>query len=130
MYLQDDMTPDEQERRKETRAIYAYAKAKGLDVKMKGSKLVVDGVKYGHSVKLPHGLSIESAKTVVVQDGIAFQSKHSIYSNLYHCDFTYETRKHKSSERALQFKKAKTCKQEHVAKQIMVTDDSYTAMIL
>ena len=130
VFLQDDMTPDEQKKRKETRAIYAYAKAKGLDVKMKGSRLVVDGVKYNHNEELPHNLSIENAKTIQVQDGIAFQGPHAIYSNLHHCNFTFEKRKHKSSEQALQYKRAEICKQQHVAKQIMETDDSYEAMNL
>ena len=130
VFLQDDLTPEEQVKRKETRAIYAYAKAKGLDVKMKGSRLVVDGVRYNHNEKLPHNLSIQNAKTVQVQDGIAFQGPHAIYSNLHPCEFTYENRNHKSSEQALQYKKAEICKQEHVAKQIMDTDDAYEAMNL
>ena len=85
---------------------------------------------YNHGDKLPHELSIQNAKTVSVQDGIAIQGPHSIYSNLHHCDFIYENRNHKSLEQALQYKHAEVCKQQHVANQIMQTDDSYEAMNL
>ena len=55
--------PEEQTKRKETRVIYAYAKAKGLDhVKINGSKLVADGVRYNHN------LLIQNTKTIQVQD--------------------------------------------------------------
>ena len=53
-----------------------------------------------------------------------------IYSNLHHCDFIHENRNHKSSKQALQYKHAEVCKQQHVANQIMQTDDSYEAMNL
>ena len=35
-----------QQKKKETRAIFAYGKSKGLDIKMKGSHLVIDRMKY------------------------------------------------------------------------------------
>ena len=68
VYLQDNLTLVEQSKKKETRAIYAYAKSKGVDVKMKGSQLVIDGDKYSYGEDLPRDLSIENAKTVVVKD--------------------------------------------------------------
>ena len=130
IYLQDDLTQAEMLKKKETRAIYAYAKAKGIDVKMKGNQLVIDGVKYGYGEELPHNLSIENAKTVIVKDGIAFQSGHSPYSNLRKCQFRYEGKDYHSSEQALQFKHTTVCKQTHVAEKILKTEDPQECMRL
>ena len=130
VYLQDDMSAPEQAKKKEVRAIYAYAKAQGLDVRMRGNNLVVDGVKYGSDEVLPHNLSIEKAKTVKVKDGLAFQSTHSPHSNLHKCNFKYEGREHTSSEQALQYKHAQVCKQTHVADKILNTHDPHVCMRL
>ena len=101
VYRQDDMTASEEVKKKEVRAIYAFAKAQGLDVRMCGNNLVVDGVRYGPDEALPHNLSIENAKTVKVKDGRAFQSTYSPHSNLHKCNFKYEGHDHTSSEQAL-----------------------------
>ena len=90
IYPQDDMSAPEQAEKKEIQAIYDYGKAQGLDVKMSGSNLIVDGVKYGPHEVLPHNLSIENAKTVKVRDGLAFHRTHSPHSNLHKCNFKYE----------------------------------------
>ena len=77
VYLQDDLTPQGQEKKKDSRAIYAFAKSKGIDIKMRGNNLIIDSVRYGPDNKLPHDLSIANAKTVKVKDGLAFQGKHA-----------------------------------------------------
>ena len=130
VYLQDDLTLAEQSKKKETRAIYAYAKSKGVDVKMRGSQLIIDGVKYSYGEDLPHDLSIENAKSVVVKDGLAFQSGHSPYSNLRKCKFRYEGKDYHSYEQALQVKHATVCKQTHVAEKILKTEDPQECMRL
>ena len=43
VYLQDNLTRLEQEKKKDTRAIYTYTKSKGVEIRMKGSNLVIDG---------------------------------------------------------------------------------------
>ena len=116
VYLQDDLT------------IFAYAKSQGLDVKMRGSHLIIDGIKYQQNDALPHDLSIEKVKTVKVKDGIAFQGKHAPLSNLHRCEFKFEGRDHTTSEQALQYKHATVCKQEHVAQKILENDEPYDIM--
>ena len=130
IYLQDDLSLTEQSKKKEARAIYAYAKAQGIDVKMRGNNLIVDSVKYGPDDVLPYNLSIENAKTVKVKDGLAFQSTHSPHSNLHRCKFKYEGRDHTSSEQALQYKHAQVCKQTHVAEKILAENDPHECMRL
>ena len=128
IYLQDDLSPAKQSKKKETRAIYAFAKAQGIDIKMKGNNLVIDGVKYGQDEVLLRNLSIENAKTFQVKDGIAFQGTHSPHSNLHKCNFTFEGQDYTSSEQALQVSHAKVCKQTHVAKKMLETDEPYDIM--
>ena len=130
IYLQDDLSLPEQLKKKENRAIFAFAKSQGIDVKMRGSHLIIDGVKYRHDEVLPHDLTIEKAKTVKVKDGLAFQGKHAPLSNLHRCEFKFEGRDYTSSEQALQYKYATVCKQTHVATKILETDDSYDIMRL
>ena len=128
VYLQDDLSMSEQLKKKETRAIYVFAKSQGMDVKMRGNNLIIDGIKYSQDDELPHNLLIEKAKTVKVKDGVAFQGKHAPYSNLHPCQFKFEGRDHTSSEQALQYKNVTVCKQDHVARKIMETDEPYDIM--
>ena len=130
VYLVDDLSPEAQKERKMTRAIYAHAKSQGLDVKTRGSHLIVDGVKYKPTDELPHGLCIQAAKTIQVADGVAFQGEYAPYSNHHYCEFEYKNIKYTSSEKALQNKKAVICKHKHVSKQIMATDDIQLIMRL
>ena len=49
--LKDCLTPTEQAKRKETQA--TYAKSKGVDIKMRGSNLIIDSIKYGQDDVFP-----------------------------------------------------------------------------
>ena len=76
VYVNDDMSQPKQAQRKEMRAIFSFAKSTGSDCHLRGSRLIVDKKPYTYEnlKDLPHGLSIEAAKMVKVQDGLAFQS--------------------------------------------------------
>ena len=123
--LQDDLSLSDQVKKKEPKAIFAYAKSKGVDVKMRRNNLVIDRIRYSSTEALPHDLSIEKAKIVKVKDGLAFQGEHAPLSNLHRRDFKFEGRDHNSSVQALQFKHATVCKQVHVAQKIIETKKSY-----
>ena len=84
IYLQDDMSAPEQAKKKEIWVIYAYGKAQGLDVKVRGSNLVVDGVKYGPDEVLPHNLSIENVKTVNPIDPNPAIPAHAVFPQSGH----------------------------------------------
>ena len=75
VHLSDAISSEEQDKRRDMRCIYAVGKAKGIDIKLKGSNIVIDGIKYGHNDihNLPKGLSIEQVKIVTTKDGTAFQ---------------------------------------------------------
>ena len=65
--------------------LYAAGKAQGLDIKLRGTTLIIDGVKltYRDIENLPYGLSMESVKIISVPEGLAFQSHHAYLSNGY-----------------------------------------------
>ena len=100
VHISDAVTVEEQDRRRDMRCIYAAGKAKGVNVKLKGSSIIIDGVKYVHKDihNLPKGLSIQQVKTVPTKDGIAFQSHYSYLSNMFPCTIIYEGIEYKSSE--------------------------------
>ena len=104
VYLVDDYTQKVQENLKEMRAVSGYAKSKNVDSKVKGMKLVIDGKAYYKEMKdLPHGLSIEAAKTIEVEDKVAFQSKHSFLSNHHRCTIKKDDKVYSSSEQTFYY---------------------------
>ena len=130
VFIQEDLTPEAQQKKKETRAIFAYGKSKGLDIKMKGSHLVIDGMKYTSNENLPHELSIEAAKVIKVKDGLAFQGPHAPYSNLHKVHFVHKGTPYNSSEQALHHTRAVVGKQQHMADRIMEETDTYRILRL
>ena len=67
---------------------------------------------------LPAHLTLESAKTIQVNDGTAFQSKHSWFSNLYPCNIEWDQIIFRSSEHAFGYEAAKTCNAPNLAQKI------------
>ena len=100
VHISDAVSAEEQDRRRDMRCIYAAGKAKGVDVKLKGSSIIIDGVKFVHRDirNLPKGLSIDQVKMVKTKDGLSFQSHHSYLSNMFPCTITYDGVDYKSSE--------------------------------
>ena len=72
---------------KELRAVSAFPKSQGIDSKVRGTNIIIDGKAYVHKdmEALPHDLTMEKAKVVEVEDGIAFQGKHAFLSNHHPC---------------------------------------------
>ena len=129
-YLSDDLSQEQQSKRRDLRCLNAYAKSMNIDSKYKGDAIVVDGVRYTHVDigTLPHDITLEHAKVVKVQDGYAFQSEHAFLSSLYHCDFTFKNQKYHSSEQALHHVRADENNQPELASQILETKTSREAM--
>ena len=85
---------------KDLRCVYAAGKSQGIDIKLRGNSLVIDGVKltYKDIDNLPYGLSMESVKILKVDDGYAFQSHHSYFSNMFVVDIVYEGQTYQTAE--------------------------------
>ena len=58
VYLVDDYPQDVQENIKELRAVSAFARSKGIDSRVRGTKIIIDGKGYTHKEmsNLPHNL--------------------------------------------------------------------------
>ena len=129
VHISDAVSQDEQERRRDMRCIFAVGKARSIDIKLRGSNIIIDGIKYGHSDinALPKGLSIKGIKVVATKDGTAFQSHHAYLSNMYPCKIVYEGLKYKSSEHLFFAKMARHHNKFELAEEIRNTKDGYTA---
>ena len=80
--------------------VFAARKAKGIDVKLRGYSITIDGVKFTHKDihALPIGLSISEVKIVTTKDGVAFQSHHAYLTNIFPCKIVYEGVEYRSAE--------------------------------
>ena len=100
VHLNDALSPKELQKSKDLRCIFAAGKAQGLDIKLKGNVLIIDGIRltYKDIDHLPYNLSMESAKILKVHDGYAFQSHHGYMSNMFMVNIKYEGETYKSAE--------------------------------
>ena len=131
IYLNDDYTMLQKNQINEHRAISALARSKGHNSKVRGNVLIMDGRRYGYSdvAKLPDGINIENAKTLVIdgEKGIGFQSHHSFLSNMFDCDMVYDGIEFSSAEVVYQYIKAKECGTRKDVRAIVEANWSYTA---
>ena len=129
IHISDAVTQEEQEKRRDMRCIFAVGKSKGIDIKLRGSSIIIDGVKFCHNDihKLPKGLNIEEIKIVVTRDGTAFQSHHAYLSNMYQCRIVYEGLEYKSSEHLYFAEMARHYNKPDLAEEIRNTKDGYAA---
>ena len=67
---------------------------------MRGGALIVDNKKYSYSeiANLPEGITMENAKLVSVDDGMAFQGHFAFPSNMYPCEIDHNGHKFHCSE--------------------------------
>ena len=131
IYLNDDFTPLQKIQIGELRSISALARNKGLDSRVRGNALFVDGHRYGYNdvSKLPEGLTIEAAKTISVDEGkgIGFQSKHSVFSNMYECQLMFDGLDFNSAEEVYQYQRAKECGTREDVQNVLSANDAHKA---
>ena len=92
VYIKDDLPADIARQRQDLRCLAALGKDLGYDTTVRGNGLIVDNKRYtyGELGNLPADLSMEKAKTIEVDDGIAFQSEHSFLSSMYPCKIRHD----------------------------------------
>ena len=129
VHLNDALSPKELQQVKDLRCIFAAGKAQGIDIKLKGNVLVIDGIRlsYKDINNLPYGLSMEAVKTIKVSDGYAFQSHHSYLSNMYMTDIHYEGATYKSAEHLYTAEFVKHHDQPDLIPEILEVEDGYAA---
>ena len=129
VHISDAVSAEEQEKRRDMRSIYAAGRAKGINIKLKGSSLVIDGIKYWHSDihNLPKGLNITQVKIVATKDGLAFQSHHAFLSSMYPCVIKYDGIEYKSAEHLYYAEMARHHNQLDLVNEIVSAKDGYAA---
>ena len=127
--LSDAISPIEQNQQRDLRCIYAAAKAQNLNVKLRGSTIIFDDIKYTHKdiESLPHGLTMEGVKIVKVTDGLAFQSHHAFMSNMFMCLIKHEGIDYNSAEHFYSAEMARFHDRLDLIDDILGARDGYTA---
>ena len=132
IYFVDDYPPQIQKNIKELRAISGFARAQDIDCRIRGTKIIVDGIAFTHSEmsKLPYDLSIANAKVIEVEDGTAFQGKHAYLSNHHPCKIVWDNKEYSSSEKMFQYTRAVENDEGGMARKIYETNDLKTIQTL
>ena len=128
--IADGLPPDALARRQVMRHINNLARTKGLNSRMKGEVLLIDGKRYTDVASLPHGLNLADAKTLSINNGIAFEGPESYMSNLYPCKLIFYGVEYNSAEQAFCHLKATVNKQPAAAEKILATTDPLTAKLI
>ena len=129
VYFNNELTADQTNKMKNMRAISGYARSVGMETKIKGTSLIVDGKKFTLDDLdcVPEEITIEKAKNIEINGALIFQGHHSVLSNMSHSDNVFEGKKFESAETAFQFKKAEICNRHEEAKVIQKMVDPYMA---
>ena len=131
VYINDDLTECQLNQLRDLRSLAAYARSLGKEAGIRSNQIWISGRKYAYSelFKLAPELTLEKAKTLLCLggEGIAFQSPHAPLSNLFPCNVSYKGNAFLSSEGALQYRKAVTCKRIAEARKIEFERNAYEA---
>ena len=129
VHLQDDLPKETLNQRRDIRCIASLARTMDIECQVRGSVLHIGGRRYTYDDlnTLPHGLSLEKAKIVEVQDGFAFQSHHAFLSNLYPARITYKGATYPTVEHLYHAVCAEFHEQHDLARNIRTTKDPYLA---
>ena len=129
VHLNDALSPKEMQQAKDLRCIFAAGKAQGLDIKLKGNALIIDGMRLTHKDidHLPYGLSMEAVKIIKVEDGYAFQSHYAYLSNMFKVDIAYEGITYKSAEHLYTAEFARHHDHQDLIQSIIDAEDGYAA---
>ena len=89
----------------------------------------MDNKRYAYSEidVLPEGLTMEQAKMVTVDDGIAFQSHHAFPSNMYPCEIDHDGHKFHCSEQVYWYDIAGAAGNKRMQSKLRETKTGYEA---
>ena len=129
VHLNNALSPKELQQAKDLPCIFAAGKAQGLDIKLRGSALVIDGFRltYKDIENLPYGLSMEAVKILKVSDGFAFQSQHAYMSNMFMFNIKYEGETYRSAEHLYTAEYARHHDRLDLIQEILMAEDGYAA---
>ena len=83
IFIKDDLPQEISKQRQELQCLAAAAHDRGFEATVRGGAIIVDNKKYSYSeiADLPEGVTMENAKLVAVDDGMAFQSHYARYQD-------------------------------------------------
>ena len=130
IHLSDDIPNEDKLMQRDLRALQALARNKNIEASVRGTSIVVAGqqFKYSEIGQIPFGLTLAKAKMVETPDGLAFQSSHAPFSNLYKCVVKFEGQTFDSTERAYCSKMCIISNQMNVHRRVMTVRTPMDAM--
>ena len=129
VWLSDAISPQEQSQQRDLRCIYAAAKAQRINVKLRGSCIIIEDAKYTYKDinNLPNNLSMENVKILRAAYGLAFQSLHAFMSNMFACLINPDGHAFNSAEHFYSVELVKFHKREDLIQPILDAKDDYLA---
>ena len=114
------------------RWVHALPKQEGVQAYLRGNDLIIDGKKFSHGelCNLPHNLSLQRAKTIILENEMAFQGQHSYMSNFYTSPFKYQGTDFCTAEQCFQYLTALAHGNNQIASKILLTADPYQVKAL
>ena len=111
------------------RAVVREAQNQGLNVKQKGTGLVLNDIYYPHSMlnSLPGNLSLVQTCTRVSESKVGFSGLKAPLSNMHNAPYLKGGQPYKTVEQGQGHSKAVYAKDAKAAQQILDTDCAYTA---
>ena len=113
--IRDDATEETLDIQRDLRCIAASARSQGVKAQVRGRALIIEDKRYSREDlgDLPYNLSLENAKIVKTEDGIAFQGKHAYLSNLAECQIEEGEDGYRNAEEYILVNKARLADDKH-----------------
>lgn len=92
IYLNDDVTATTRRVREDYRAVAALVRNENKEVRIHDDGILIEGKKYRYNQvdQLPQRYTVRKAKTVRIDNGLYFQSEHSVLSNFHQAPIIHE----------------------------------------
>ena len=100
VYIKYDLLLEISQQRQELRCLAAAARDRGHKASVRGGAIIVDNKRFIYSEigDLSEGITMENAKMVSVDDGIAFQSHFAFPSSMFPCEIDHDGHKFHCAE--------------------------------
>ena len=129
VYISDDLPKEIANQRKVLRCLAATARDRGHRATVRGAALIVDDIRYNYSEidDLPDGITMENAKVVQLDDGIAFQSHFAFLSSMFPVTIVINSTPTHCAEQAYWLEIARLAGNKKVIEKVRDAKDGYEA---
>lgn len=132
IYVNNDLPNEIKRRRADVYKYVQYMSGEGNTITQKGDSLQINNTvnKFEELSSMPPGMTLADSRTIKKNGVIAFQSPHSLLSNLYPCTIKRNGLSYKSADYAFQHAKALVCKDHAHAKAKLNEPSPFDAMAI